>query len=482
MTFRSLFLAFFLLLVTGASNAQVLFRDGLEPYRIDPQFPLVGGAYQLPAGPSTTQLNWLLSELAAGETTSVTEVNQHFDPTWLASINATATINFIDSVRSSYPNARITDVISVTPMRITALIDSPGSPLPSGFLNFGTRFSGGGLITLFGVNSFTSTMYTVDTTLTMTQAADKFATLSTLPALLVGRINASTGQCSAIENRFASTPRSTASIFKIWVLGGVARAIANGTLGANEAITLDGTKNVAGSVITSEPNGTQFTTAQLATLMMGNSDNTATDMLHARVGGRAFLHPVITDFGVSNPNTLTPLLTISEQFHLFSTVTPAAATNFATGTEVFQGNYADGTLAPLGRFISGSSANWGLMTDTGGSWQASPFDICQAFAALRRSAQGSDAMREVDRALGAQAAQPLVRENWDRVWYKGGSLASATNQFRVLTHAWMLEDAGRDPFVLIAMSNSPTGAISDTTTFEIQSVTGRMLQLLSQMP
>ncbi len=482
MNIRHLVLSFILVFMSATSSAQTLFRDGLENFSIDPQFPLIGGTFQLPPGPASAQLTWLLGELAVGQTTTVTEVNAHFDSTWLSSINATATINFINAVRTDYPNAKITDVISVTPMQITALIDSPGSPLPSGFLSFGTRFAGAGLINLFGVNPFTSTMYAIDMNLTMTQAADKFVTLSALPSLLVGRINANTGQCSAIEDRFANTARSTASIFKTWIMGGVGRAIANGTLNANELITLDGNKNVAGSVITSEPLGTQFSASQLATFMMGNSDNTATDILHARVGGRAFLHPIITEFGVANPNTLTPLLSISEQFHLFSTVTATAATNFATGIESFQNTYADNTLLPLGRFISGSNSNFNLMTDTGGSWQASAYDICRAFAALRRFPQGSDAMREVDRAMSSQAAQPLVRGNWDRVWYKGGSLATATNQYRVFTHAWLLEDAGRDPFVLIAMSNSPTSAISDTTIFEIQSVAGRMLQLLSQLP
>lgn len=84
----------------------------------------------------------------------------------------------------------------------------------------------------------------------------------------------------------------------------------------------------------------------------------------------------------------------------------------------------------------------------------------------------------IDRAMSAGAAQPNVRSAWDRVWYKGGSLSSGAG-FHVLVHAWFLEDAGRDPYVVIAMSNSVSGGIDE---FFVQSVTGRILQLVAALP
>ncbi len=51
--------------------------------------------------------------------------------------------------------------------------------------------------------------------------------------------------------------------------------------------------------------------------------------------------------------------------------------------------------------------------------------------------------------------------------------------FHVLVHAWFLEDAGRDPYVVIAMSNSVSGGIDE---FFVQSVTGRILQLVAALP
>jgi beta-lactamase class A len=460
------------------SAAAQLFVGDFENPRIAPQFPLVNGQFQLTPGPATTQLSWLLSELAVGQTTSVAEVNAHFDPAWLGQIDATATINFINAVRTSYPNARVTDVISVTPTQITALIDSPGSPPPSGFLTFGTRFVGAQGINQFGVNNFGSAIYVEDAALTLAQAMDKFITLSTAPGMLAARIN-SNNQCVAIEARSSTALRATASIFKIWVLGGLGRAIAQGNVLGNDLLTLDGTKNVAGSVITVEPIGTQFTVSQLATYMIGNSDNTATDTLHSRVG-RSVINQIVTDFNHSMPTILTPVLSISEQFHLINSFTTPETASYLNGTESFQEQFLTNQIVPLGRFISGPNFQANLLTE--GTWRASPMDICNAMAELRRFPNGSDAMREIDKAMSAQAALPFVRAEWDRVWYKGGSLASATNNYHVWTHAWLLENAGTEPIVFVSMSNSVAGGIDQNRIFQIQSVNARILQLLALLP
>jgi hypothetical protein len=478
--------ATFAALLLGASAAQAqIFLDDFERPRIAPLFPEQNGNFVLPPGPASTQLQWLLSELAAGETTTIAEINQRFDPTWLSQINATQTQSFIQSVRSAYPNARITDVVSVTPMRITALIDSPGSPLPSGFLTFGTRYVSPSGIVQFGVNSFSSAMFPADTTLTLGQAADKYLTLSAQPSLFIGRINASgqcvrTVSCSTPADCHAETRRATASVFKTWALAGAARRLANGTLLPNESFTLDGTRNVSGSVITSEPNGTVFPLRDLLTMMMGNSDNTATDMTLARVG-RPFLNQTLIDTGMATPAAMTPLLGISETFHLIFSFQPATIQAYIDGSQNDRELFLTNSIVPLGRFTSASFNNASFLSTA--SWRATPADVCRAFAALRKLPKGSDALREADFAFGAQAALPLVRNQWDRVWYKGGSLARATNTFDVYTYAWLLEDAGRDPFVVVALANSPTGAINlDPQVFQMQSVLARVLELLAADP
>lgn len=459
----------------ATAQARPLFVDGFEPPSIAPLFPVVGGQYQLPPGPAADQLRWLIGELAAGETTSIAEINAHFDAGWLSQTPAAQTQAFIASVRASYPDAVITDVIGLTPVRATVVIDSPGSPPPSGFLSFGTRYAGEGRIVLFGVSSYGgSVQYPVDRTLTLAQAADKFATLSPSPGLFVGRIG-SGGQCSEIAGRSADLPRATASIFKLWVLGGVGRAIAAGPLAAAEQLPMVASEIAPGGIINSEPLNTPFPVAELAVLMMGNSDNTATDLLHQRVG-RERLDQVVAGFGVAQPDLLTPLLGISEQFHLFRSFPLNEALGYVNGSQAYKRQFLAERIEPLGPNTGGPFFHAGLLTD--GSWRASASDVCRAFGQLRRLPQGSEALITVDAALGAQAAQPDVRGQWDRVWYKGGSLSSGAG-YHVLTHAWMLEHAGEDPYVVVAMANNPAGGIDE---YAVQSVTGRLLELVSLMP
>ncbi len=467
-------IALLLLLAPLQVQAQT-FADDFES-AIAAQFPLVNGVFQLPPAPVSTRLTWLLGELQAGAVTTVDEVNANFDPSWLATVNAAQTIAFIESVRNSYPNARITDLISHTPTRMTALIDAPGSPPPSGFLQFNTRYAGAGLIVGFGVSSFGgSVLFPADTALTMVEAANKFTTLSTAPALLVGRIGAN-GACSSIESRNAATPRATGSVFKAWVLGGAARAIVDGNLAAADTVPLVASEFAQGGTINVEPLNTPFPVRDLATLMMGISDNTATDLLHERVG-RPLIDQVIGDFGMAQPDILRPLLGISEQFHVFRSFDLATANSYVNGSEAFQQQFLVNQIVPLGPNNGGPFFHTDLLTE--GSWRASPLDVCAAFSALRRLPAGSEAFKMVDRAMGAQAAQPNVRAAWDRVWYKGGSLASGANGLHVLVHAWMLEDAGRDPFVVVVMSNSIGGGIDQSN---VQSVAGRILQLVAALP
>lgn len=454
------------------------FAEGFET-AIPPQFPVANGIVQLPPGVLNPRLAWFLGELAAGETTTEAEVLEHFDPAWLATTNVPTTINFINSVRSSYPNARITDPVSHTPIRTVALIDTPGSGFPSGFLQFGTRWTAPAKITLLGVSSFGgSVMFPVDQTLTLGEAADKVLTLSTAGAMVIARTHPN-GTCTTVTGRNETTARATGSVFKNWVVGGVAQGIMAGTLSPTENLSMTSGLLAPGGTINVEPVNTMFPVNELTTLMQGISDNTATDLLLNRVG-RAPVESLVVEWGMPAPpgsNTLLPFMGISQNFHLFRSYPLATAQNWLTLTEAQQESFFTASILPLGNTF-GAFFHANLLTQV--TWRASPIDICRAYAGLRfRTYAGSDAFRVVDRAMSASAAQPNVRAEWDRVWYKGGSLASTALGTHVLVHTWLLEDAGRDPYVVVVMTNSDGGGIDQ---FNTQSVAGRLLQLTATLP
>ena len=460
------------LVCMSTAHADRLYSDGFDPPSLPPLFPPIGQTHQLPAGATTDQLTWLLGELSSGESTSTSEVSAHF----VAGFDPATMANFINNtLRPQFTNAIIRDVVTVTPVRTTVVISSPGASTPYGYVNIGAGYTGTRKIVLLSVSNYNGTVqYPADQTLTLSQAADKFMTLSDTPALLIGRIDNSNA-CTATIGRNADQLRATGSIFKTWILGAIGRAVADGSLDPETTIPLSASKLALAGTINSEPLGTPFPLLDMAELMMGISDNTATDHLHALVG-RDRIEQTVDAFNFSAPDVLKPFLNISEQFSLYFSFPLATALDYVNGTESYQRQFLQDQIEPITPVMGGPFANTQIFLT--GTWRATPTDICRAFAQLRRLPQGSDAIDLVDHALGASAAQPEVRGNWDRVWYKGGSLDGSAGHY-VLTHAWMLENAGQDPWVVIAMSNNSTGGIDE---FAVQSVTGRMLELVSQMP
>jgi hypothetical protein len=468
---KKIILIFILLSFIIDCHSDTLFSQGFESRPVIQQFPKINGVFQLPDNSVTNQLDWLMQQFSLNDT-SINDINSHFN---LASfgISAQAMRDFIQTLRDEFPNAEITDVIMVTPVRLTLLISNPNDTSIYGFMNLGAEFTGAKRINFFSVSNYFGTVqFPADMNLTMNQALDKFQTLSGQSSILVAQID-DNGICQPLFERNSNQLRATASIFKIFILAATANAWLSGDIELEQLITLVSSELALGGTINSEPLGTQFTLLEIATLMLGISDNTATDLLHETIG-RSFINQTINSLGLSQPQALTPLLGISEQFHLFFSFPLSTALSYVNGSEAFQADFVVNQIEPLGPLTTFPFNNESIFID--GSWKASPMDICQTFAYLRDLPEGSDALHLADTALGAGAAQPEIRNFWDRVWYKGGSLESGVNGLLVLTHAWMLERQGQNPYVVIGMANNPTGNIN---VFDVQSVLGRILELTS---
>ena len=212
----------------------------------------------------------------------------------------------------------------------------------------------------------------------------------------------------------------------------------------------------------------------MATLMMGISDNTATDHLH-ELTGRAAAGDFVHASGVDDPDLLLPFLNISEQFHVFTRFDLPTALSYVNGSEMFQQAFLSSSIEPLGPSFPVNFPFFHNSLLTSGTWRATPRDICRTLGALRALPDANGAFALTEEAMGAQAAQPGIRNEWARVWYKGGSLVSGTTGNHVLTHAWLLESNPEfPPLVVVALANNPAGGID---TFEIQSITSRIVEL-----
>ena len=450
---------------------ELTFRGGFEGDPIEPRFPRVDGEFLLPDHPVTRQLEWLLDELQVGTTTTIAEVQQRFVP----GFDPQQMVDFIGALRTEFPNARILDVIGITPVAATVVIDGDSGPPATGFLQLQSQYSGDELVTFFQVsNFFGSVQFPSDSTLNLEQAADRFMTLGSENALFVGYIDAA-GECVGLVERSPDTPRALGSIFKTWILGAVGEAVTAGTVAVDDSVFLSASERAAGGAINSEPLGTLFSVQDMATLMMGISDNTATDHLHELVG-RGPVGDYVQDAGVSDPELLLPFLNISEQFHVFTRFNLSTALSYVNGTEVFQEVFLNSSIEPLGPSFPINFPFFHAELLTSGTWRATPRDICRTLGTLHATAEDFGAFDLVDEAMGAQAAQPGIRNQWARVWYKGGSLTSGASGDHVLTHAWLLENNEEfSPLVVVALANNPSGGID---AFEIQSITSRLVELM----
>lgn len=443
-------------------------------------FPLEGGEAKIPDHLAGRQFAWLLEWLDSSGSISDAELQERFAPSWFATASLAETRAFLEDLRAAYPGGRWIDPVSSVPNEVSGVVSSRnGDDI---FLRLRTDLPQGRIIDFganpYGRNGTGSVIFSSDAGLGLEAAADRFMSLAPEASVLLARID-DDHQCQPLVARNEAVPRSIASIFKIWILGGVADALDDRLVFPDQVLPLDGLKQVQGGPLFSQPAGTPLSVDELATFMLGVSDNTATDMLLA-LSGRDRINALHAEYGHRSPELMSPQLGISEQFHLFFSFSMMEALSYVDGTESFQRNFLEERIVPLGSAATGGGGFFNESLFIDGAWQASPLGICGAFARHRQHIPGSDAALLVERALQAQAAQPNLRERWDRVWYKGGSLDSGVNGRLVLTHAFMFEREGEAPYVLVGLANHPDGGLENEV-FNIQSVLGRMAQIAADL-
>ncbi|MEM1411840.1 MAG: serine hydrolase [Pseudomonadota bacterium] len=438
------------------------------------RFPLVNGEVAPPDHEAGRQLRWVLEQLAGTDAFTEAVIRERFSSGAIAQRGIPGIRNLLEDARVDYPSARLTDPLALASTRISGLLTASNGR--EAFITLDASQDDGRINTLnfqdFGTGQG-SVVVPPDSNLNLQQAVDRFQSLSSQSSIVVARINGA-NQCETVIGRNASVPRATASVFKIYILGGVADALDAGAFFHDNIVSLDGSKQVQGGPLFSEPAGIPFSIDKLSTLMMAVSDNTATDML-LDIAGRDRFDGLHAAYGHETPALMTPQLGISENFHLFFSFPFNESLSYVNGSESFRRQFLADRIVPLGSSATGGGGfnHESLYIDA--SWQASALDICRAYARHRLHTPGSDAALVVDRALQSQSAQPNVREHWDRVWYKGGGLSSGVNGRLVVTHAWMLERAGEAPWVVVGLANEPAGGIDP---FVIQSNLGRVLELV----
>ena len=457
--------------IRGSTSVAV---SGGDP-DVTPVFPVdTSGNVDLPPGPAAEQVLWFLDRVRDGNVT-LAEINERFDDVF----DANNLLSFFDCLNASHSSARVIDVVSVTPNSVRLLIDngSGGGVLS---VSLQARLADGVISSLF-VPFFEDTLRTPETqALSSVEVADAFEDVGQDTSLLVAQVN-SAGQCVPQLERNATTSRAVGSVFKIYSLAAVAGAIDDGEVTLDQNLPLDSNFFAVGNNIASEPPGTPLSVFDHARLMIGRSDNTATDHIHS-VAGREQLDQSVLTLGHTTPDILTPLLSINQRFSLILALTPTEAANYLNASEAEQQVILQDQIEPLGSLVNNPAVNTfngDLLVN--GTWQATPADLCNAFMSLRTTYPiDSDAFSIINESMSSNAAFTGLRNEWDRVWFKGGSLAAGTAdgpETRALAFAWFLESAERGRFVVVGVANNEfTGGVDQPIT---SALLVRLLDLLA---
>ncbi|MGF1667457.1 MAG: serine hydrolase [Acidimicrobiia bacterium] len=223
------------------------------------------------------------------------------------------------------------------------------------------------------------------------------------------------GQCLPVTEVAADEAMPLGSVFKLFVLGTLADAVAAGEISWDDEIVIrDELKSIPSGILQDEADGTVKTVREVAELMISISDNTATDHLIDLLG-RERIEAHLPELGLTEPELNVPFLTTRELTAL--KVGPSAG----LGEQYVVGD-VDARRAILEQISDIAVADLPIQDldepirpDTL-EWFASPADMCTVFAGIW--ADGDDTVREILTSNPGVAPAPGV---WDEVAFKGGS-------------------------------------------------------------
>ena len=282
---------------------------------------------------------------------------------------------------------------------------------------------------------------------------DIAAELRTLPgqvSFLVARVDDAPG-ASPVALAQLEPARSLAigSAFKLWILAALVRDIEAGQRRWEDVVRLDSARrSLPSGVLHSWPHGTPMTVQALASLMISQSDNTATDELLHLVG-REKVEAMLRTTGHSTPERNVPFLSTRELFAFKSPAGRPLATRYLDGDV----GARRAVLAEIARLPQAS-----IVPDiaTPGAidrleWFASSEDLAGVMTWLRdhttsAKAAPARALLAINPGLG------IDRRAWPYAGFKGGSepgvldltllLRDAEGRWVVCTATW--NDSAKD--------------------------------------
>ncbi len=264
---------------------------------------------------------------------------------------------------------------------------------------------------------------------TLTELTEELAALEPHVGFLRAEVGAD-GECAPVASLNPDRALPLGSVFKLYVLGAVAAAVAAGDVTWDQPIEMRDERDSLPSGITQdEPIGTTLSVRELAQRMIEISDNTATDYLIELVG-RDAVEAAVADLGHSDPAITLPFLTTRELFTIKADtdlLARYAAADTAERRELLEAEVAGAPLPELDLWIEPREV-------TRAEWFATPTDVCRALVALDELA-ATPGLEPVGNVLSTNPGVDVDPDVFEEVFFKGGSEPG------VLFGAWL----GRRP-------------------------------------
>lgn len=424
--------------------------------------PASGGLESFLATPAGAQVVWILAQLnGTGEPLTAEVYAEHFDDSFIDVVPFDQFAAIVEQLAASGPYTPISVSPDATETSGTVLIQGSGVALNAQIAVLDTEPHRilGLLFQAVASNGW------ADVDAALGQGSPDVD-------LLAAEVTDS--GCETVHAANADKVLAIGSIFKLYILGELARQIEAGQLSWDDEIPVqDEYKSLPSGDLRNEPDGTLHTIRYFAELMISQSDNTATDHLLFYLG-RENVEAMLSTMGNSNAARNLPLLSTREMFAIKLRLTPERQRAYVEASVDERRAMLDGeikqaadelTLADTAKFTSP------ILIDSV-EWYASPSDLCNAMAYLEKqfSAPGLLPVREI---LTLNPGIGFDRTVWPVVAFKGGSEPG------VIAGTWLLQRSDGRWFVISVGQNDPNALVDDNA---VLSLAGLASTVLGQAP
>ncbi|MFI6298914.1 serine hydrolase [Nonomuraea sp. NPDC050790] len=397
--------------------------------------PTTSAAPEIPATPAGAQLRWVIDGVGRAPLAE-SEFQEHVAADFLSQVP----VNTFNEIFVSLKGMKLNSVNNAQPTLLYAVITAGGQ-------KFATTL---GVDATGKINTlrFEPVTPPPPAPKSWKELESRLAKVAPRTGYLAARIDGR--RCHTIRAGQKDTVRPLGSMFKLYVLGTVAKQVREGRLSWDTQLTITPElKSLPGGELQNRPDGSKVSVLEAAKLMISISDNTGTDLLMHKVG-RESVEKTLRAWGGHLKGNI-PLLTTRELFQLKGADYPRQARAYLAMSIPEKRAYLRTTVAkaPLSA-IKPWPAPRELDTI---EWFGSPADICRAHAELRRlrDPKVGEVMSVNPGGLG------------QGTWFKGGSEAGVADL------GYSYRRGGKTYFVTFMTSNL-TAPLPSTAESELVSL------------